>query len=162
MREILFKGKRVDNGEWVEGYYVYDYRNNAHLIIKNEMGVINAGFKPSRKVYSLGDYEVIPETISQFTGLTDKNGVKIFENDIVEHIEEFDRETEFGEIRRWTENKRYIVIYDLEEADYKATNGEKEYKGNYTYLGQYKKEEDNVEIIGNIFDNPELLEASND
>lgn len=161
MREILFKAKRVDNGEWVEGNLIISHRNHVDKNFKCvEYYILNDD-------YLNGEFigfkiKVIPKTVSQFTGLTDKNGVKIFENDIVEHIEEFDRETEFGEIRRWTENKRYIVIYDLEEADYKATNGEKEYKGNYTYLGQYKKEEDNVEIIGNIFDNPELLEASND
>ena len=70
MREILFKGKRVDNGEWTEGYF----------------------FKSWDKVFLLwgmtGDCpnmeEVVPETIGQFTGLCDKNGKKIFKGDIVE------------------------------------------------------------------------------
>ena len=67
MREILFKAKRVDNGEWVEGYYMN--RVN-HEIIQEGTWII---------------WEVDKNTICQYTGLTDKNGNKIWENDIAKH-----------------------------------------------------------------------------
>lgn len=79
----LDKAKREDGDGWITGYYVYDYKHNRHLIITNAVACPNAGFKPARWEHSLVDYEIDPSTLCQCTGLKDKNGKLIWENDIV-------------------------------------------------------------------------------
>lgn len=86
MREILFKAKRIDNGEWVEGQYCY------MLNPKSENG------EPKKHFICNGtnvfNSEIDPETICQYTGLTDKNGVKIFEHDkmMIDKGEEYEKQ----------------------------------------------------------------------
>ena len=140
-REILFKAKRIDNGEWGEGYYVYCRKRHYILPVLNKA----IGFDEREDEW----VEVDPDTLCQYTGLTDKNGKKIWENDIV---------------NCWT----CIDIGDF--ANYRVEIGYVEM--NYGSFGLHRIQDDtyyrpfkdyfegyNLHIIGNIFDNPELLEV---
>ena len=141
MREILFRGKRTDNGEWFYGYYT----NARYYLDKKEMHII---FEQDVEVYPHSEFaggeEVIPETVGQYTGLTDKNGRKIFEGDIVVFADFFNDEIHRG------------VVYWCDLAfwfDCTETEGD---EGMYSlaYISVNV-----LEVIGNIYDNPELLEV---
>lgn len=137
MREILFKAKRIDNGEWVEGCYT-ECKGETFIGIGTSIGIdVLKGFCTP----VIRWFEVDPETLCQFTGLCDKNGKRIWENNVVwlvcngeEHV--------------------YQIVWDNSELDFKATNGEENYGLNFEYLLCC----DEIEVIGNIFDNPELLQ----
>lgn len=121
MREILFRGKRVDNGTWAYGDLLHcdDERE-----INSESHGENGGY-------------IIPETVGQYTGLTDKNGTRIFEGDIVDIIPEDE-----SSVIKWDDDSARFVIINSCERDFD------------NYWGH------ELEIIGNIHDNPELLEGS--
>ena len=144
MREILFRGKRTDNGEWVYGYYT----NARYYLDKKEMHFI---FEQDGEMYPhcefAGCEEVIPETVGQYTGLTDKGGRKIFEGDIVVFADFFNDEIHRG------------VVYWCDLAfwfDCTETEGD---EGIYSlaYISA-----NILEVIGNIYDNPELLKGGID
>ena len=131
MREILFRGKRIDNGEWVYGYYIAVF---SHSIVDNR-GVA---------------FEVESKTIGQYTGLTDKNGKKIFEGDICKGNEYSD------------EDNLFIIKY----GNYKTDDWKEKYVSNTYQFGWYaefintKKQvhlvsPNGIEVIGNIFDKEE-------
>ena len=146
--EILFRGKRVDNGKWVYGYYVYDYSRNIHYIATNQIGVSNAGFKPRRSDYQLELVEVIFETVGQYiAGLLDKNGKKIFEGDIVRHGYSNDN----GD---FYENG--IVIYAVNDGAYEIADFD---GGSLKRLTRNMIVKNSIEVIGNRWDNPELLKG---
>jgi uncharacterized phage protein (TIGR01671 family) len=127
-REILFRGKRTDNGEWVEGFYscVLD----THYIITGRFDSLTNGIINSEA------YKVDPSTVGQFTGLTDRNGVKIFEGDIVRH-----------------EDAVSYIVWNPDNLRFEFA-----YKGNFRESIRAKLVTVwGIEDLGNIYDNPELL-----
>lgn len=133
MRGILFKAKRIDNGKRIEGYYQKRYDllgNERHLILRVE----------SRAVWEL--VEINPETLCQFTGLCDKNGKKIWENDILmAHLDESYPED---------------VTYETVEWNFAGWVGNETDSTDRKYLDEFDLEY--FEVVGNIFDNKELLQ----
>jgi len=139
MREIKFRGKRLDNGEWVYGYYVYYgwIDNQKHYIVPDYASALYA-------------FEVDPSTVGQFTGILDKNEREIYEGDILKD----------------TNNAIYYVDF-IRGCFYLKTN----YKS-FPHLGWTEWlpmcEIDRLaipvefEIIGNIYENPELLSKSDE
>ena len=145
MREILFRAKRRDNGEWVEGYY-----SPANIPIMGCVGhFINEG--------GYRAVEIDPETVCQYTGLKDKNGKKIFEGDMFETFEDgIDKMVVEFHYGCFT-----LAVYGWKGATMEY--GWDEYAGGYGVvecepLSQAVDLEE-TEVIGNIFDNPELMEG---
>ena len=122
MREILFRGKRKCNGEWVYG----------SLILWND-GDTEICILSSEEYAEQSKVLIYSETVGQFTGLTDKNGKKIFEGDIFI----------FPEIRK----HKYVVEWDANYACFDCFNDVSGFDAS------------SIEVIGNIHDNPELLET---
>ena len=159
MREILFRAKRTDNGEWIEGYYA---KQSNHACFAHELKYQHFIFKDVCLDFNLGglqEFEIIPETVGQYTGLTDKNGVRIFEGDILRGFEypfcsningEFNY---FAEIV-WFDNSSAFGIYTFKNP---KSNVRGISEGNTDYLEYFNA--DKWEVIGNIHDNPELLEG---
>lgn len=146
-REILFRGKRIDNGEWVYGYYYPSFQDYSEaFILSKDNGIV---------------YKVIPETIGQYTGLNDKNGTKIFEDDIVFnetktlltckddprlYIIEWQNGkygTNLGSDRVWLKEKPSFIFKKINPIG-----------KNYMNLIFNQNQ---IEIVGNIHNNQELL-----
>ena len=141
MREIIFKAKRKDNGEWVEGCYVYCRKHHYILPVLNKA----IGFDEREDEW----IEIDLNTLCQYTGLTDKNGQKIWENDIVECNK---RKEECG---------LYKVVWRKEYADFGVVPISNTCIGQYPIgfsCGKTLHGRD-YKSIGNIFDNAEFLEV---
>ena len=157
MREILFRGKRVDNVEWIEGYIVKLGRES--FSDPERYGICNKAIPlgGSGVCYNLKIDEVIPETVGQYTGLTDRNGKPIFEGDIIKSgsYEFLVSHGKCGGCAN-TDNYGYIGFH-LEPAneETKLHMGYGLRDDIYYYTGYYAE----AEVMGNIHDNPELLKG---
>ena len=153
MREILFRGKRLDNGEWVYGSFIQ---------VEHENGSFTAAIFPQKDAG--GDAEVSPATVGQYTGLKDKNGVYIFGGDIVDL---------FGMKGKVVQECGAFGIAFMKTIDYDLLeskipfNNSANFCFNDNFISFWEvfwnyEQDDNplyeVEIIGNIHDNKELLE----
>ena len=127
MREILFRGKQVDNGEWVEGWLC------SSTFLNNTITTILVPCE----IFGFDMVAVDPKTVGQFTGLTDKNGKKIFEGDIVKDVD-----TDIN----------YQVIY--EKNSFIRVDNQRFFYWNFDLTC--------LEVIGNIHDNPELLKGGDE
>lgn len=127
MREILFRGKRKDNSEWIEGS-LFQWGNDAYILRDLAMNV---------------KYEVIPETVGQYIGMGDKNGIKIFEGDILNYNPSF------------SVIETYVIEFD--SASFCHREIDCKFPAAFTDCESGLGSGNYLEIIGNIHDNPELM-----
>lgn len=144
----LYKAKRLDNGEWIEGYYAFDCRCRRHMIFINE-ALCTAGSKPRRQEYSLTGYDIDPSTLCQCTGKNYMDSDTAYEGDIFESQASGDL---------------MILRYGTYQAYCPA---DKIYMDSVGFYAECKCHpdmpigclEDYALKKGNVFDSPELLEV---
>ena len=139
MREILFRGKRKDTGEWVRGCF------GQHTSL--DAFIIDRPYPTAAGDWSaLGFYEVEPNTVGQYTGLSDKNGKRIFEGDILDFQINIKMKI------------RGKVIFARGGFQFESPGFEEEYGGSVNFDSDVIAFSSScLEVIGNIYDNPDLL-----
>ena len=149
MREILFRGKRLDNGEWIEGHLI-QYEDGRARICERHTEIFC--YEKDRSIIQTVAHEVEPSTVGQYTCRMDKHGKRVFEEDILQLYTVWDGRSEpYGchVVVRWCENDQCYVLTlkdDTHHVDDFGNYGRPEY----------------YEVIGNIHDNPELLDGGAD
>lgn len=161
MHEILFRGKRLDNGKWVKGFFVKRIDRltlipKCYILVQQEDTSGIAGEPTGYLNTDFSWYEVIPETVGQYTGLKDNNGKRIFEGDILRIAKISD-----GLGSYYHPPLDYpvnvVVKWDLCAWMWETLCEDKRYISFPNAWCHYE-----CEIIGNIFDNPELLEGGDE
>ena len=144
MREILFRAKQIDDGEWVEGYYAMMGKGNLirHYIVQN-CALTGLFEDPEDNMY-FNDVEIDPETLCQYTGKTDETGKKIYDKDIVGFIDIYSTESGYSEHSCVGE-----VVWGKEECCFHVTN---------RLSAESWEVLDECKVVGNVFDDKELLE----
>ena len=146
MREILFRGKRLDNGDWVEGY-LYEHEPPLVGIVSekdepevSKWFILRTGFADWNMPRPVELVEVDPSTVGQYTGLKDKNGERIFDGDIVQaHF----RTNHSKQIFRVTfDDGMFIFNNDYVKLPVRGIYG--------------------IKVIGNVHDNPEYMKGDAD
>lgn len=155
MREILFKAKRIDNGEWTEGYYA---ERNGKTFIGIDISIYGDIFEVFCTPV-IRWFEVDPKTLCQFTGLYDKNGKKIWESDIIS----YQRDNDDCPFPNKDTKKRFgKVFYQGFRSTFAIGMGKNGSRSINDDLWKYVQNGNRVEVIGNQFDNPELLQEESD
>lgn len=172
MREILFRGKRMDNGEWAEGYLYEHEPALVGIVSENDVPepskwfIARTGFADWNMPRPVEFVEVDHSTVGQYTGLKDKNGKRIFEGDIIRYT--FDgpddpTATENGlKVRTgrifWSDWRASFAVTAGINGSASINNDVARYvRGRQVY--EYVRGANTVEVIGNIHDNPELLKG---
>ena len=148
-REMVFKAKRIDNGEWVEGI-PFKIEEKYYMMIPDTTNSIIGTY--SANIYCI---EINIDTLCQHTGLTDKNGNKIWENDVV-------KKPFYTDCDAYANSEKYVGIVKFINYEWVIETKNNNRVGIRPFVDAlaYTHDIEYFEVVGNVFDNPELIGES--